>query len=155
MNSTRPHPFAYQGPADVESSRRRSSGYTDEDMAPIASDRDDDRFVDAAGDVSELHYRAPSFQTQNVYGSAGPSTLSSPHRLHNSSMGSSMRGKRAPAPAALDLSPRSARVVEQSVRGREDESRYTGLGLGMPRYAEEQTRVVTDPTGVSRHVKQH
>ncbi|WWD19762.1 hypothetical protein CI109_104226 [Kwoniella shandongensis] len=47
-----------------------------------------------------------------------------------SSMSSTVRGRRAPAPAALDLSPRS-------------ENRYGGLGLGQ---GGESRRIVTEPT---------
>lgn len=66
-----------------------------------------------------------------------------PHSSSQTSMSASLRGKRAPAPAALDLSPKADRRKESAVS--QGEEGYSNLGLGMPQVLEGQgRRVVTD-----------
>ena len=63
-----------------------------------------------------------------------------------SSMSSALKGRRAPAPAALDLSPRAERSMQEQV----EQGRYgTVGGLGHVRSTSDSRRVVTD-TNVDR-----
>ena len=86
--------------------------------------------------------------------SSGPSTSLSPNleggsspreRLPSSSsvssMSSTQRGRRAPAPAALDLSPRSQRVLRDAAAVGD---RYGSLGIGPAPGTSEGLRAVTD-----------
>jgi hypothetical protein len=77
------------------------------------------------------------------------STLTTPPRerlpssASMSSIGGSLRGRRAPAPAALDLSPRSERLVRSDATIRKE--KYGALGgLGAPVGLHPTRRVVTD-----------
>ena len=122
------------------------------------ADSDDDRFVDAEDGepfVSEAAnarppepHQPPDPQTRSyappsvaINGSSAPDQASPRDRLISSSsltsMSSTPRGKRAPAPAALDLSPRAEREPPQR--------QQMALGLGnAPTIHEPQRRAVTD-----------
>lgn len=67
-----------------------------------------------------------------------------PSSASYNSMSASVRGRRAPVPAPLDLSPRSEKVRRDA--GEMQGDQYTGLGLGMPMaHMEGQARrVLTD-----------
>lgn len=68
-----------------------------------------------------------------------------PSSTSYSSMSASLRGRRAPAPAALDLSPRSERVRREAA-GLQGQQRYQELGLGAAPVIEGlDRRIVTEP----------
>jgi hypothetical protein len=91
-------------------------------------------------------YQTPSIPSGSTF---SPTSTNTPprDRLPSSasmtSVGGSLRGRRAPVPAALDLSPSSERYRMEAI----EEKKYTpsgGLGLGAST-APEGRRVVTDP----------
>jgi hypothetical protein len=87
-----------------------------------SSGSDLDMFSDAADDLSPIPPSSSTFQqyastTSGASGLYNHSQPYSPARIQTqaqTSMMSSLRGKRAPAPRALDLSPPSARVRQES-----------------------------------------
>lgn len=182
--------------AGVGASARDTSRYPGQAAHPSASSasyqhtsyntprsRDSAMFDDAPDDnepsSSSAFLQHPSHgQGQYQYSSSprvgqgqyqGP-TIATAERAYNANMASSLRGKRAPAPAALDLSPPSARERERERVRQESfvvagtgmeaaptglaygagpsqgsQNQYSGLGLGIPGYAPgEEKRVMTD-----------
>ncbi|RSH91395.1 hypothetical protein EHS25_009694 [Saitozyma podzolica] len=162
-HAARPYPSA--GPSHRRSA---SMGYSDGDfhpLPPVVSDGD--RFLDAVSE-NELfrppqlanppptHPRAvtdptgvahPVYQTPSGSSFSPSASTPSRDRLPSSSsmtsVGGSLRGRRAPVPAALDLSPSSERYRMEAI----EETKYApsrDLGLGAST-APEGRRVVTDP----------
>jgi hypothetical protein len=162
-HAARPYPSA--GPSHRRSA---SMGYSDGDfhpLPPVVSDGD--RFLDAVSE-NELfrppqlanppptHPRAvtdptgvahPVYQTPSGSSFSPSASTPSRDRLPSSSsmtsVGGSLRGRRAPVPAALDLSPSSEPYRMEAI----EETKYApsrDLGLGAST-APEGRRVVTDP----------
>lgn len=119
----------------------------------------------AGGPASELDTFKPSaqFRTPSPVSPAGEDlTTPTRQRMSNApSMGLASPGlsqaRRAPAPTALDLSPRQNRAMSGDDTGRRD-SRYAGAGIGLgPAPAMESTgrRVVTDSQASSVSLTGH
>ncbi|ORY31673.1 hypothetical protein BCR39DRAFT_88836 [Naematelia encephala] len=95
-----------------------------------------------------------SYLPSNTGGTARNVDFGSPPRerlpssASMSSMSATLGGRRAPAPAALDLSPRTERVVRETAAANESNrySKLGGLGFGAPPTSQtEGRRIVTDP----------
>jgi hypothetical protein len=156
-NRPRPHADPTQGGSS--SSSGPSSNVYHAYGQSSSSSYDPAMFDDAAEDLSP-NPSASAFQPYQPHASHGSqhhygeenNNIPSPSRRHNASMASSLRGKRAPAPAALDLSPPSAQsrvrqdsygadsgqqaIRQQGIHGQEAMNglvhQYSGLGLGVP-----------------------
>lgn len=85
---------------------------------------------------------SPFSQAFPIGSSSGLTSMASPNRDRLpssnsvSSMSSQMKGNRAPAPAALDLSPNRDRTAKRNP--------YDGLGYGTPAQSTDGQRVLTD-----------
>lgn len=155
--------------AHAERHQGQNQGQSRNDLAQHDRPRQDSVFEDALDDSDQWADASSTYQqyeqqqaqyTPNMHGANGTPDR---QRAHAASMTSSLRGKRAPPPAALALSPPSAReherarqdsfsLAEAANTGRGKDAgaaagggnQYTGLGLGMPGYATGEKRVVTD-----------
>ncbi|WVF67252.1 hypothetical protein IAT40_002000 [Kwoniella sp. CBS 6097] len=107
------------GPSSSRPSRQDSQGYPDYVLQPA--------YTPWTAPLSPPHYNNSSAPTSQLLSTPPRESLAS--STSTSSLSSTLRGRRAPAPAALDLSPRK-------------EDRYAGLGV---RPAVENRRVVTEP----------
>ncbi|OCF34204.1 CMGC/DYRK/DYRK2 protein kinase [Kwoniella heveanensis BCC8398] len=107
------------GPSSSRPTRQESQGYPDYVLQPA--------YTPWSAPLSPPHYGNSAAPSSQLLPTPPRERLAS--STSTSSLSSTMRGRRAPAPAALDLSPRK-------------EDRYAGLGV---RPTAENRRVVTEP----------